>query len=139
MNDRGSDYFGFIRSVKAPSIIVEGAFLDNATDVERVKTDVGRQKFAEAYAVGILKTLGIDGTIITEEELTKEEPTQAVHCQCERVVYKKIVDVPQYGVATITKLLNKGYLQGDSNGDLNISEDVLRMCVVNDRAGLYDK
>ena len=64
---------------------------------------------------------------------------QAVPCQCERIVYKKIEDVPQYGVATITKLLNKGYLQGDSNGELNISEDVLRMYVVNDRAGLYDK
>ena len=139
LNDRGSDYFGFIRSVKAPSIIVEGAFLDNATDVERVKTDVGRQKFAEAYAFGILKTLGIDSKIITEEELPKEEPVQAVPCQCERIVYKKIEDVPQYGVATITKLLNKGYLQGDSNGELNISEDVLRMYVVNDRAGLYDK
>lgn len=139
LNDRGSDYFGFIRSVKSPSIIVEGAFLDNAIDVQRVKTDAGRQKFAEAYAVGILKTIGVDSTIITEEELPKEEPTQTVPCQCSRVVYRKFEDVPQYGVATITKLLNKGYLHGDSNGELNISEDVLRMYVVNDRAGLYDK
>lgn len=139
LNDHGSDYFGFIRSVKSPSVIVEGAFLDNATDVERVKTDEGRQKFAEAYATGILKTLGIDSATIAEEKPQKEEAVQIAPCQCDRVVYKKFEDVPQYGVATITKLLNKGYLQGNSSGELNILEDVLRMYVVNDRAGLYDK
>lgn len=58
-NSSGSDYFGFIRSVNAPSVIVECAFVDNKTDMRILDTAAERAKFGQAIARGILKTLGV--------------------------------------------------------------------------------
>lgn len=53
------------------------------------------------------------------------------------VRYKKLEDVPSWGRKTIEKLITKGFLSGNSAGEINLSEDMVRMIVVNDRAGLY--
>ena len=131
LNSSGADYFGFIRQIKAPSVILEAAFIDNLKDVERIKTGEGRQKFAEAYSAGILKTLGIK----TTEEHTLES---GGGCRC-RKVYKALEEVPETGRATVKKLIDKGLLKGDSSPSLglNLSEELVRMLVINDRAGLY--
>lgn len=50
--------------------------------------------------------------------------------------YKTLDDIPTWGRATVEKLLNKDLLLGGDNG-LDISEDMLRIFVINDRAGLY--
>lgn len=54
------------------------------------------------------------------------------------VRYKKLEDVPSWARKTIEKLILKGFLSGNSNGELDLSEDMVRMIVMNDRAGLYD-
>lgn len=60
LNSQGNaDYYGFIRQIKCPSIIVEGFFVDNATDVKIADTVEEQKAFGVAYAKGILKTLGI--------------------------------------------------------------------------------
>ena len=58
-NSVGKDYFGFIRLTKCPAIIVEGVFVDNATDYLAANTDEECKAFGIAYAKGILKTLGV--------------------------------------------------------------------------------
>lgn len=58
-NSSGNDYFGFIRSIKAPSVIVEGVFVDNAVDAAQADTQAEQAAFGVACAKGILKTLGI--------------------------------------------------------------------------------
>ena len=55
----GTDYFGFIRQIKCPSVLVECAFMDNATDVQIVDTLEERKKMGVAIAKGILATLGV--------------------------------------------------------------------------------
>ena len=55
----GRDYYGFIRQTKAPAVIVECAFIDNATDIQIINTESKRVVMGEAIAKGILKTLGI--------------------------------------------------------------------------------
>lgn len=55
----GKDYYGFIRSTKCPAVILEGVFVDNATDVKIADTVAEQKAFGKAYAYGILKTLGI--------------------------------------------------------------------------------
>lgn len=60
LNDRGTDYFGFIRETNAPAVIVEGAFIDNLNDVSFIDEITEQRKLGEAYAKGILKTLGIN-------------------------------------------------------------------------------
>lgn len=52
--------------------------------------------------------------------------------------YKTLNDVPTWGKPTIEKLINKNALRGDENGNLNITNDLLRTLVIHDRLGLYD-
>lgn len=52
-------------------------------------------------------------------------------------VYNKVEEVPEWGRATVKKLIKKGVLNGDEKG-LNLSYTMLRMLIINDRAGLYD-
>ena len=51
--------------------------------------------------------------------------------------FNKIEDIPNYAKPTIQKLINKGLLKGNDIG-LDLSEDMIRMFVINDRAGIYD-
>ena len=53
-------------------------------------------------------------------------------------VYKTLGDIPDYGKAVVEKLIAKGHLKGTADGELNLSEDMLRIFVVHDRVGIYD-
>lgn len=53
-------------------------------------------------------------------------------------VYHYTMSLPDWARATVQKLLDKGLLHGAALNDLNLSEDVLRVLVINDRAGIYD-
>ena len=59
-NQDGKDYYGFIRQTSAPAVIVECAFVDNASDLEILATENRRQDMGVAIAKGILKTLGVE-------------------------------------------------------------------------------
>ena len=54
-------------------------------------------------------------------------------------VYHYTKDIPEYGRKTIQKLLDKGYLKGESESDLNLPESMFRTLVILDRAGVFDK
>lgn len=57
LGDGGSDYFAIIRETDAPAVLCEGGFVDSEKDATFIKGQY--KKLAEAYAKGILKTLGI--------------------------------------------------------------------------------
>ena len=59
LNSSGSDYYGFIRCINAPSVICEGVFVDNHADAAQADTLEEQKAFGIAYAKGILKTLGV--------------------------------------------------------------------------------
>lgn len=62
------------------------------------------------------------------------------------VRYNKIADMPSYARPTVEKLVDKGLLNGggkekDENGrpaDLDLSADMIRLLVIQDRAGVFD-
>jgi len=54
-----------------------------------------------------------------------------------QVRYNFISELPSWSEPTISKLLRLGYLKGDEKGRLNLSEDMVRILVINDRAGLF--
>jgi N-acetylmuramoyl-L-alanine amidase len=58
-NSLGKDYYGFIRQIKAPAVIVECAFIDNKKDIAIIDTSAEQKAMGVAIAKGILKTLGI--------------------------------------------------------------------------------
>lgn len=59
-NSQGKDYYGFIRSTTCPAVIVECAFVDNATDLKILATEGDRKSMGVAIAKGVLKTLGVE-------------------------------------------------------------------------------
>lgn len=69
LNAQGKDYFGFIRQTKAPAVIVEGFFVDNEIDSKENQNKL--KEFGEAYARGILKTLGVKNIVKNEIENSK--------------------------------------------------------------------
>jgi hypothetical protein len=54
------------------------------------------------------------------------------------VRYNTLEEVPEWGKPTVKKLINLELLNGDENGNLDLSRDMLRIFVIEDRAGLYD-
>ena len=58
-NASGKDYYGFIRNTSCPAVIVECAFVDNATDLQIIGTEARREAMGLAIAKGILKALGV--------------------------------------------------------------------------------
>lgn len=53
------------------------------------------------------------------------------------IVYKKPADVPAWGRPTVDKLIRHGSIKPEPDGSVNLSSDLLRMLVINDREGLY--
>ncbi len=66
---------------------------------------------------------------IAKQEIDKAEKAKKV--------YDTVDAVPTWGKATVQKLVNKGFLQGDDHGKLALTTDLLRLLVINDRAHLY--
>lgn len=58
-NAAGKDYYGFIRETSCPAVIVECAFVDNATDRHILATEDKRRAMGGAIAKGILKSVGV--------------------------------------------------------------------------------
>lgn len=50
--------------------------------------------------------------------------------------YNTVDECPEWAKKTILKLIKKGYLSGDGQ-KLDLSQDMVRMFVINDRAGVY--
>ena len=58
LGSNGKDYFAIIRDTNAPAVLLEGGFVDSKSDADFIKANY--KKLAEAYAKGILKTLGVE-------------------------------------------------------------------------------
>lgn len=74
----------------------------------------------------------------------KEEKPDMTEAQVKKIiensrkVYNSVAECPAWARDTVQKLVNKGFLQGDDKGKLNLDTDLLRVLVINDRAHLYD-
>ena len=108
-----------LNSTNMPAILVETAFLSHEAD--RKKLLSYQQEFANSIA----------DTVCRYYNLNQKEDNM------ER--YRTMADVPSWGKETVQKLLDKGFLFGNEKGELNLSEDMVRVFVTNDRAGLYGK
>lgn len=53
------DYFGIIREVKLPAVIIELGFVDNVDDFKKINDEVFQKEAAILIAEGICKSIGI--------------------------------------------------------------------------------
>ena len=74
-NSRGvklGDNYKIIRKVTPMSIILEGGFIDNATDRQLFDTQSEQEKVGIAYAKGVMQYLGVkDATLVNTGKLYK--------------------------------------------------------------------
>ncbi|MGN0162808.1 MAG: CHAP domain-containing protein [Candidatus Ornithomonoglobus sp.] len=55
-----------------------------------------------------------------------------------KMVYNYVDEnMPDWARPTIQKMMDKGYLQGYENGKFGLTDEMLRVFVINDRAGIY--
>ncbi len=82
-----------------------------------------------------------DAAMTVEEKKAFEalvQEVQRLKDNSERI-YKYTADIPKWARPTVQKLLDKGIFAGMAEDNLNLSETLMRMLVINDRAGIYDK
>ena len=150
--------FAVIKHTNMPAILVETAFIDNYDDNRFLASDDGKYKCAVGIYKGICDCLGIEYKLESEdklmskeyEELKAENDRQNVIIDqmgteledlrntVKAIIYDYIDDnMPDWARPTIQKLVDKGFLKGDEEGKLGLTEDLIRMFIVNDRAGVY--
>lgn len=72
-----------------------------------------------------------------ERKLLYELKAEVAGFEKERI-YHYSHQLPDWAAPTIQKLVDKGFYQGNSKADLNLPESMMRVLVINDRAGIYD-
>ena len=64
----GTDYFGFVRSCKCESLLIETVFIDTASDRKHVETAAGQRQCAEAIVSAIANFYGIKKKAVKPSE-----------------------------------------------------------------------
>ena len=77
------------------------------------------------------------GPMVDDPTLWEAFKQSLTQTEDDSVRYKYYDDMPDWAKPTVSKLVKKGYLKGESSGVLNLTEDTLKVLVVNDRAGCY--
>lgn len=105
------------RATRMPAVLVEYGYMDSTVDAPIILTEAYARAAGTATARAIAKVAGLEKK---EEEQMKK--------------FNTIEEIPDYGKATVQKLVDAGALQGTGDG-LNLSEDMLRILVILDRLG----
>lgn len=70
----GTDYFGFVRSCKCESLLIETVFIDTASDRKHVETAAGQKQCAEAIVKAIADFYGIKKKAVNQSKPNTENP-----------------------------------------------------------------
>lgn len=73
----GTDYFGFVRSCKCESLLIETVFIDTASDRKHVETAAGQRQCAEAIVSAIANFYGIKKKTAPAVKTSEDKPTAA--------------------------------------------------------------
>ena len=71
----GTDYFGFVRSCKCESLLIETVFIDTASDRKHVETAAGQRQCAEAIVKAIADFCGIPKKSAPAVKPSENKPT----------------------------------------------------------------
>ena len=73
----GTDYFGFVRSCKCESLLIETVFIDTASDRKHVETAAGQRQCAEAIVKAIADFYGIKKKTAPAVKPSENKPATA--------------------------------------------------------------
>ena len=71
----GTDYFGFVRSCKCESLLIETVFIDTASDRKHVETAAGQRQCAEAIVKAVADFYGIKKKTAPAVKPSENKPT----------------------------------------------------------------
>ena len=135
--------FSVISKVKAQGVssaLLEVAFIDDKDDMELYQ--IKKRSIAQAISEGIAEGFGLESkgelTMTQYEELKDRIDNLEDKVKDAEMIYNYIDEnMPEWARTTVKKLVDKGWLNGNEKGELELSDDMLRIFVVNDRAGIY--
>ena len=73
----GTDYFGFVRSCKCESLLIETVFIDTASDRKHVETAAGQRQCAEAIVKAVADFYGIKKKSAPAVKPSEDKPATA--------------------------------------------------------------
>lgn len=73
----GTDYFGFVRSCKCESLLIETVFIDTASDRKHVETAAGQRQCAEAIVKAVADFYGIKKKTAPAVKPSEDKPASA--------------------------------------------------------------
>lgn len=73
----GTDYFGFVRSCKCESLLIETVFIDTASDRKHVETAAGQRQCAEAIVKAVADFYGIKKKSAPAVKPSEDKPAAA--------------------------------------------------------------
>lgn len=74
----GTDYFGFVRSCKCESLLIETVFIDTASDRKHVETSAGQKQCAEAIVKAVADFYGIKKKAVNQSKPSEDKPATTV-------------------------------------------------------------
>ena len=112
-----------IRKATAPTVYVEVDF----HDVDEIALWIIEHKedIAEAICKGVCKYYGVT--------YKKNTATQTSGTAAKNDRYNKVSEMPKWAQNEAQELINSGALKGDENGNLDLTEDMLRMLIISKR------
>lgn len=146
IKDRSGLYV--IRHTVAPACLLEVCFVDTQYDAGLYQK-LGAEKIAEALCEALSGESPEESeelTMTQYDELKEmidnlseniNRLSDSLNKLSNPMIYNYIDDnMPEWARPTIQKLVDKGFLKGENEG-LGLNDEMLRMFVVNDRAGMY--
>ena len=118
----------------------------NHGDPEHLWTGLGTGYTMDGFRKAVKNKM--DGIENIEEDLNMSQYTElkqeiaGVKAAVDKINSKMIYNyvdsnMPDWAKPTVKKMMSKGYLKGDDEGKLGLTDEILRVFVINDRAGVY--
>lgn len=124
-----------IKKSGVDSALLEVCFIDSKSDMNIYEDK--KEKIAQAVADGTAKGFGLKLKKENKTMELKQLENRVSELEKRLAIYNYIdSNMSDAYKPTIKKLVDKGYLKGDSSG-LHLSEDMMRILTILDRAGLF--
>lgn len=106
-----------LSSTKMPAVLLELGFINNFHDINELRKETYRNLLASAIEKAICKYCGIT--------VKKENNKERV-----KMIYKIVNEIPEYAKSIIKDLVDSGVIKGQENGNLNLSDEMVRMIII---------
>lgn len=109
-----------LNSTKMSSVLLELGFINNFNDIKNLRKETYRDNLATAIEKAICRYFNI--------EVLKENNKERV-----KMIYKTVNEIPEYAKSIIKDLVDSGVINGEENGNLNLSDEMVRTIIITKR------